>query len=193
MPFTLTMPKLSPTMEGGTIVKWHKKVGDQIQPGDVLLEVATDKAIVEHHALDEGWLRQILIEEGKEATVNQPIAILTVDSKENFENYQPEGISPPSQKEEKKEISEAVEEENQPTSKTEEEKNRREEIRSQPSFVPEPPLQSKEFEYPTEKLHQRIFASPLAKKIAKEVAIKAIRLFPGLSLIIGLIKLFPLL
>ena len=47
MPFTLTMPKLSPTMEEGTIVKWHKKAGEFVEPGDVLLEVATDKATVE--------------------------------------------------------------------------------------------------------------------------------------------------
>ena len=67
MPFTLTMPKLSPTMEEGTIAKWRKKEGDFVKAGDVLIEVATDKATVEHSALDEGWLRKILINEGQSA------------------------------------------------------------------------------------------------------------------------------
>jgi pyruvate dehydrogenase E2 component (dihydrolipoamide acetyltransferase) len=65
MPFTLTMPKLSPTMEGGTIVKWHKKENDLVKEGDVLFEVATDKATVEYNALDGGYLRKILVPEKK--------------------------------------------------------------------------------------------------------------------------------
>lgn len=92
MPFTITMPKLSPTMETGVIAKWHKKIGDKVEVGDVLLEVSTDKATVEHTALDEGFLRKILIEEGGEAKVNEPIAIFTEDSKENIDTYQIEGV-----------------------------------------------------------------------------------------------------
>ena len=61
MPFTLTMPKLSPTMEGGTITRWLKNQDDFIAEGDVLFEVATDKATVEYNALDNGFLRSILI------------------------------------------------------------------------------------------------------------------------------------
>ena len=45
------------------------------------MEVATDKATVEHNALDEGWLRKILIQEGQEAAVNQPIAIFTAEER----------------------------------------------------------------------------------------------------------------
>ena len=77
MPFTLTMPKLSPTMEHGTLVRWHKKEGEYVKAGDVLFEVATDKATVEHEALDEGWIRKILVVENEEAHVNQALAILT--------------------------------------------------------------------------------------------------------------------
>ncbi len=51
-------------MEEGTIAKWRKKEGEFVKAGDVLFEVATDKATVEHSALDEGWLRKILIKEG---------------------------------------------------------------------------------------------------------------------------------
>ena len=94
MPFTLTMPKLSPTMEEGTIVKWRKKEGDFVKSGETLLEIATDKATVEHNALDEGFLRKILIKEGKIAIVNQPIAIFTEKKEESIEGYQPEGVAP---------------------------------------------------------------------------------------------------
>lgn len=93
MPFTITMPKLSPTMESGTIVKWHKKEGDRVEAGDVLLEISTDKATVEHTALDEGFLRQILVKEGKEVPINHPIAILTEKLDESIEDYKPEEVS----------------------------------------------------------------------------------------------------
>ncbi|MEI6532192.1 MAG: biotin/lipoyl-containing protein, partial [Chlamydiota bacterium] len=91
MPFTLTMPKLSPTMEEGTIVKWCKKVGDKVAPDDVIMEIATDKATVEHTALDGGFLRKILVETGHSATVNQAIAIFTEKADESIEGYVPEG------------------------------------------------------------------------------------------------------
>lgn len=90
MPFTFTMPKLSPTMESGTIQQWLKKVGDKVEAGDVLLEVATDKATVEHSALDGGYLRAILVQEGQEAKVNDPIAIFTETKDESIEGFAPE-------------------------------------------------------------------------------------------------------
>lgn len=92
MPFTLTMPKLSPTMTEGTIAKWRKKEGEFIEDGFVLLEVATDKATVEHAILDGGWLKKILVSEGQEAKVNAPIAILTKTKEEGIEGYEPEAI-----------------------------------------------------------------------------------------------------
>ena len=170
MPFTLTMPKLSPTMEEGTIVKWHKKVGDVVQTGDVLLEVATDKATVEYNALDEGWLRQILVPEGHEAVVNEPIAVLTIEQNENLEGYQPEGASPKSQSEQRMETQTADNENQDKTSPltVEEVFNKKGSVVAQPRFVPEPPLENYRFEYPTERLEKRILASPLAKKLAKE-------------------------
>lgn len=89
MPFTVTMPKLSPTMESGTIQQWLKKVGDKVDSGDVFIEVATDKATVEHSALDEGYLRAILVQEGQEAKVNDPIAIFTETKDESIEGFAP--------------------------------------------------------------------------------------------------------
>jgi pyruvate dehydrogenase E2 component (dihydrolipoamide acetyltransferase) len=167
MPFTVTMPKLSPTMEEGTIVKWHKKVGDFVEAGDVLFEVATDKATVEHQALDEGWLRQILVEEGKEVIINQPLAILTVEQNESLEGYQPESViiqpplesvSPPS----------AVVQEEKKEGVAEEPQKKKTAMLQQPQFVPEPPFEHYEFEYPTERLEKRLLVSPLARKLAKE-------------------------
>jgi pyruvate dehydrogenase E2 component (dihydrolipoyllysine-residue acetyltransferase) len=166
MPFTLTMPKLSPTMEEGTIVKWHKKVGDFVESGDLLLEIATDKATVEHNALDEGWVRKILVQEGGEAAINQPIAILTADKEESIEGFQPI-IEAPIQAEPKE--AEAVAMAVPETVKVQKEgKKGGGALFAQPEFVPEPPLESSSFEYPTDRMEKRLLASPLAKKLAKE-------------------------
>lgn len=91
MPFTMTMPKLSPTMEEGTIAKWHKKIGDYVESGDLILEVATDKATVEYNALDAGWLKKMLKQEGQSARVNEPLAVFTEEKNESIDGYQPEG------------------------------------------------------------------------------------------------------
>jgi len=69
------MLALSPTMETGTIVKWHKREGDSIQTGDILCEVETDKATMEYESQNEGTLLKILVGEGQEAEVGQPIAV----------------------------------------------------------------------------------------------------------------------
>jgi pyruvate dehydrogenase E2 component (dihydrolipoamide acetyltransferase) len=159
MPFTVTMPKLSPTMEEGTLAKWHKKIGDKVEAGDVLVEVATDKATVEYSALDEGFLRKILVAEGGHAVVNQPIAIFTVEAKESIEGYQPEGTEPKAiltpKQEEKRETTVAA-------------KPAPVGMMQQPAFVPEPPLEKYAFAFPTASPKQRVAASPLAKKLAKE-------------------------
>ncbi|MGR3952402.1 MAG: dihydrolipoamide acetyltransferase family protein [Chlamydia sp.] len=85
MPFTLTMPKLSPTMTEGVIAKWHKKLGDFIEAGDLILEVSTDKATIEHNALDPGWMRKILVQDGEKAEVNQVLAILSEEENESID------------------------------------------------------------------------------------------------------------
>ena len=94
MPFTVTMPKLSPTMTEGIIAAWHKKPGDFVQAGDVLLEIATDKATVEHEALDEGYLRKILCEEGANIQVNAPLAVFTESADERIEGFAAEKEEP---------------------------------------------------------------------------------------------------
>ncbi len=164
MPFTLTMPKLSPTMEAGTIVKWHKKEGDQVKEGEILFEVATDKATVEHEALDSGFLRKCLVEEGKEAIVNQAVAIFTESLDESIEGYQSEGAA----QEEKKNLNESA-----PATKDVKQSSNSAPAPAPASslkqavFQPEPPLKDYEFEFETQ-AKDHLAASPLAKKLAKE-------------------------
>ncbi len=77
MPIEILMPALSPTMEEGNLVKWHKKEGDIITAGTVIAEIETDKATMEVEAVDEGILGKILISEGTESVkVNTLIALL---------------------------------------------------------------------------------------------------------------------
>ncbi|HTX50493.1 MAG TPA: biotin/lipoyl-containing protein, partial [Caulobacteraceae bacterium] len=71
------MPALSPTMEEGTLAKWHVKVGDEVKSGDVIAEIETDKATMEVEAVDEGVVEALLVPEGtEEVKVNTPIARL---------------------------------------------------------------------------------------------------------------------
>jgi len=72
------MPALSPTMEEGTLAKWHVKVGDSVKSGDVIAEIETDKATMEVEAVDEGVVEALLVPEGsEEVKVNTPIARLS--------------------------------------------------------------------------------------------------------------------
>ncbi|WP_417481817.1 pyruvate dehydrogenase complex dihydrolipoamide acetyltransferase [Maricaulis sp.] len=77
MSIEITMPALSPTMEEGTLAKWHVKEGDKVESGMVLAEIETDKATMEVEAVDEGVIGKILVDEGTEGVkVNAVIAIL---------------------------------------------------------------------------------------------------------------------
>jgi len=72
----ITMPKLSPTMEEGTLAKWTKKEGDKIAPGDIIAEVETDKANMEFPLEDEGVLLKLLVKEGDTVKLGDPVAVL---------------------------------------------------------------------------------------------------------------------
>jgi pyruvate dehydrogenase E2 component (dihydrolipoamide acetyltransferase) len=88
----ILMPQLSPTMEAGKLAKWHVKEGDEVRPGDVIAEIETDKATMEVEAVDEGRIGKLLVAEGTERVpVNQPIAILLVDGEQ-----QPHAAASPS-------------------------------------------------------------------------------------------------
>ncbi|KAK5780440.1 hypothetical protein RI543_002198 [Arxiozyma heterogenica] len=76
----ITMPALSPTMAHGNLAAWVKKEGDQLNVGDVIAEVETDKAQMDFEFQDEGYLAKILVPEGtKDVPVNKPIAVFVED------------------------------------------------------------------------------------------------------------------
>ncbi|MFY7843456.1 MAG: pyruvate dehydrogenase complex dihydrolipoamide acetyltransferase [Rhabdochlamydiaceae bacterium] len=158
MPFTLTMPKLSPTMEEGTITKWLKTEGEFVKSGDVLFEVATDKATVEHSALDEGFLRQILVSNTDVVKVNDPVAVFADTLEESLEAYI---IPKPKKNEVSETFSSDKKEENEPVPTLSKGSSL-----SLPVFVPEPPLSLEEVKNSV--FQGRLLASPLAKKLAQE-------------------------
>jgi pyruvate dehydrogenase E2 component (dihydrolipoamide acetyltransferase) len=72
----IKMPRLSDTMEEGAISTWRKQPGDLVAVGDVLVEIETDKAVMEYEAYQAGTLAEILIPEGRNADIGAPIALL---------------------------------------------------------------------------------------------------------------------
>ncbi len=72
----IKMPLLSDTMTEGTIVAWHKKVGDSIESGDELFEVETDKAVMVQESYSDGVLLYIHVQEGEAAPTDGVIAII---------------------------------------------------------------------------------------------------------------------
>jgi pyruvate dehydrogenase E2 component (dihydrolipoamide acetyltransferase) len=83
MPVNILMPALSPTMEKGNLVRWLKKEGDEVKPGDVIAEIETDKATMEYEAIDEGTLAKIVVPEGtQDVPVNALIAVLAEEGED---------------------------------------------------------------------------------------------------------------
>ncbi|HEU4986169.1 MAG TPA: pyruvate dehydrogenase complex dihydrolipoamide acetyltransferase [Rhizobiaceae bacterium] len=83
MPINITMPALSPTMEEGNLAKWLVKEGDKVAPGDVIAEIETDKATMEVEAVDEGTVAKIVVPEGTEGVkVNALIAVLAEEGED---------------------------------------------------------------------------------------------------------------
>ena len=72
----ITMPRLSDTMEEGTVATWLKKKGDKVKEGDILAEIETDKATMEFESFYEGTLLHIGIQEGETAEVDALLAII---------------------------------------------------------------------------------------------------------------------
>lgn len=73
MPKNMTMPRLSDTMEMGTIVKWHVKPGQKVTAGQVIADIETDKATMELQTFDDGVVSELAIAEGKACPVGQTI------------------------------------------------------------------------------------------------------------------------
>ncbi len=136
----ITMPRLSDTMEEGTISSWLKKVGDKVQEGEILAEIETDKATMEFESFYDGILSHIAVNEGETVKVDELIAIISeneIDVSKALESYGKESSNIP------------VEESNDSVELNEVDK----EINTTNT---------------SSDLNERIKASPLAKKIAKE-------------------------
>lgn len=76
MAVNIEMPKLSDTMTEGTLLRWHKKVGDRVEIGDIIAEVETDKATMEMEAFDEGVLTAIHVPAGGKALIGTILGVL---------------------------------------------------------------------------------------------------------------------
>ncbi len=177
MAIEILMPRLSDTMEEGKILKWHKKVGDKIEVGDIIAEVETDKADMEMEALDAGVLVEIRVREGDSAPVNAVIAMLSEDGAVS--------VSPPEQQ--KVEVSKPVvsappslevKETKRPTAeRSETEQLTLENISRQPTAAPERKVRElRESRTRRETLEPvpaetRVLASPLVKHMAQEQGI----------------------
>ena len=85
MPIDITMPRLSDTMEMGTVLHWHVKEGDEVSSGDVLADIETDKATMELQSFDDGVVQNILIAEGEQVSVGTSIARLLEEDEDPSE------------------------------------------------------------------------------------------------------------
>ena len=151
MPVNILMPALSPTMEKGNLAKWHKKEGDKVKAGDVIAEIETDKATMEVEAVDEGTIGKIVVAEGTaDVPVNQVIAVL-LEEGEDASSIKSGGAP-------------------------------KAEIKSSPQAAPAPKSAepAKQAAKPTvtpapaagpATAGGRVFASPLAKRLAKEAGV----------------------
>lgn len=149
----VTMPRLSDTMEEGTVATWLKNVGDEVEEGDILAEIETDKATMEFESFQSGTLLFIGLNEGESAKVDALLAIIGpagTDVSNIAANFKIEGD--PSKTEDKPQP--------KTESKTEDSK----------------PIESKSVDQPVtssqnSNSNDRIFVSPLAKKMAEEKGI----------------------
>jgi pyruvate dehydrogenase E2 component (dihydrolipoamide acetyltransferase) len=83
MPINILMPALSPTMEKGNLAKWLKKEGEAVKTGDVIAEIETDKATMEYEAVDDGVMAKIVVPEGtNDVPVNQLIAVMAQEGED---------------------------------------------------------------------------------------------------------------
>jgi len=117
----ITMPRLSDTMTEGVVAKWLKKVGDQVEEGDILAEIETDKATMEFESFHEGTLLHIGIQEGETADVDSLLAVIgekgedfqgLLESGNGSSEKSPEKDAEPAATESKEEAVEVAEEEN---------------------------------------------------------------------------------
>jgi pyruvate dehydrogenase E2 component (dihydrolipoamide acetyltransferase) len=157
MAIVVNMPRLSDTMEEGVVAKWHKSVGDQVNEGDLLAEIETDKATMEFEAMpgQEGELLYIGVEEGGTSPVDAVLCILGAKGEdiEALKTAAPSAEAPVTKAEPKAEEAPAP-------------------VKDEPKSTPAPAAAPVAAAVTTaSSANGRVVASPLAKKLAQEKGI----------------------
>jgi pyruvate dehydrogenase E2 component (dihydrolipoamide acetyltransferase) len=173
----INMPRLSDTMEEGTLAKWFKKVGDSVKEGEILAEIETDKATMEFESFHDGVLLHIGIDEGSTAPVDSIIAVIGTKGEDISSIIKGGSVA----EEEPKPV---VEEELKPAAEEEPKPVVEEEpkpvVEEEPKLVVEEELKLVVEEEPKLEIKQaflsnestdRILISPLARKLADEKGI----------------------
>lgn len=154
----ITLNKMTDTMDEGVLVKWNVKVGDTLKSGDILAEVETDKATMDLENFEKGTLLKLLVEEGSTLPVNSPIAIIGTPDEDISALIEEasKGVQGAAQEPEKNDAAEAS---GQP------------EKESQPTAEKTATSAQEAVDSPQNTDGSRIFASPLARKLAEEKGI----------------------
>src|SRR5512147_331001 len=149
---TISMPKLGFDMQEGTLVRWVKNEGENVNKGDVLAEIETDKATVEVESSASGVVRKLLVEEGSVVPVGDPIAVVG-SADEKVEETPAKVVEPKAEKKTDEKGGEELKTESQ------EERNKKE------TAGPTQPAVAPVSQAPAQVQVGPVKASPLAKKI----------------------------
>jgi len=182
------MPKLSDTMEEGVVAEWHKKVGDNVESGDLLAEIETDKATMEFESFQDGVLLHIGVEKGDAAPVDSILAILGEKGEDISDLLEGEGDSGSKKKKSEKADKEGSADEDKEAEEqdkeAEEKKEDKQKDKSSDADEDEDSEEDEKSEKSEEKDEERseaptrsnsdgrIIASPLAKRLASEKGIE---------------------
>ena len=168
----INMPRLSDTMEEGTVASWLKKEGDKVEEGDILAEIETDKATMEFESFYKGTLLHIGIQEGETAKVDSLLAIIGKEgtdisgvlegAKKSSGGAKKEAKKSDKPKEDKKD-----KEEPKKDKVSEKEESKKESLKDKETDTSKSAGETST----TSSADGRLFASPLAKKLAEEKGI----------------------
>ena len=164
------MPALSPTMTEGKIVSWNKNVGDKVETGDVILEIETDKAVMEVEAQSKGILGKILFQLNQNVCVGDTIALIkeSKDTDEDVDNYKIQ-----------QNVVDTSVLENSSTTTSQEKQNNDTGMKTMSASKREEHYVAGCSVYNQHDINGRVFASPLAKKIATDNNIDLAQLAVG--------------
>jgi len=174
------MPKLSDTMEEGVVAEWHKKVGDEVESGEVLAEIETDKATMEFESFQDGILLHIGVDKGEAAPVDAILAILGEEgedisdlleeekSKESSADSSAEAEKDAKEEDSGSDEDKSADDDAEKDSKKDKEEESEEKKKSEPEPVATKTEPKKDSSTQT---NGRIKASPLAKKLASDKGI----------------------